>query len=173
MAGSTGGRGSAGRGSGTGRDFIGSVRLFSSHIPPPPPQKKCDSLDSGSEIIELIPFDHHTGNYEDIVVALRKIFLYEFGIENAVPKPIPIFSESTFLVIIMVMQMDGKLPIGITLFMQNWSHMSAVARHERADNGYRPPDILDLDDADHAKLMLDSKLGAQKVIAFHHRGKNI
>lgn len=45
-------------------------------------------------------------------------------------------------------QTDRKLPEGVILFMKNWSYMSSVARGDRPDNGYQPPDKIDLYDED-------------------------
>nr|GEV25715.1 hypothetical protein [Tanacetum cinerariifolium] len=67
-------------------------------------------------------------------------------------------------------RIDKKLPPGLTVYMQNWSKASDIASgRDIRDNGYEPPDELDYNDICQAASMVESKLGAQRVLAFSHR----
>nr|GEY24150.1 hypothetical protein [Tanacetum cinerariifolium] len=68
-------------------------------------------------------------------------------------------------------RIDKKLPPGLTVYMQNWSKASDIeSGQDKRDKGYEPPDELDYNDICQATSMVESKLGAQRVLAFGHPG---
>nr|GEW89266.1 hypothetical protein [Tanacetum cinerariifolium] len=70
-------------------------------------------------------------------------------------------------------RIDKKLPPRLTVYMQNWSKASDIASgRDIRDNGYEPPDELDYNDICQAASMVESKLGAQRVLAFSHPGNS-